>query len=81
MGRLTKKEIELELMRFKDPYSIKLPVVVLQEDEDGTFYSVNRVGYSIVLSRNDVGIAYFRDDESMRSIAYAIHAFLGQCGK
>lgn len=80
MRRLTKKEIELELMRFKDPYSIKLPVVV-QEDEDGTFYSIDRVGYSIVLSRNDVGIAYFRDDESMHSIAYAIHAFIGQCSK
>lgn len=80
MGRLTKKEIELELMRFKDPYSIKLPVIV-QDEADGTVYSIDLVGYSIVLSRNGSGIAYFRDAESMRSIAYAIHAFLGQCGK
>ena len=80
MGRLTKKEIELELMHFKIWNSIKVPVIV-REDEDGTIYTINRVGYSIVLSRNDSGIAYFRDDESMRSIAYAIHAFLGQCGK
>lgn len=80
MRRLTKNEIEIKLMRFKDPYGIELPFTV-REDEDGTFYTIDRVGYSIVLSRNGVGIAYFRDDESMRSIAYAIHAFLGQCGK